>query len=379
MVNYTNNLIPIMTSNNTPKGLVTSSSFLTGYEPYKTFDEKDSDACWIANIGTQWLSYEFDSPVAISKYTLRPRLYKGTGDLAGANLMPRTWTFQGSNDSTWTVLDSRSNITAWEYSTFKEFTFNNDIKYKKYRINITLNNGSTKFVGIGDMQMMSKITNKILIRYNGDYYYHNSTIWISLGATPSSEDLENYGMSNISSSQITEFESIYGINWKACAWNSYTPPTTSVLQATPHPQILTAKNSIQLTGVESATFRWTATGNSRVALSVDDGVSYHAFKNGVWINVTNDMSNAMTSTEYSTLTWEQYKKLSGESNFLKHQYYIPANSTVDDILITASLIGYNKLADGSDYSISYDQVNKKITYSIKKDGTYSVNYIDGSA
>lgn len=211
---------------------------------------------------------------------------------------------------------------------------------------------------------------------NNQYYYHDTVSWTSLGTNPTNQQILDYGMTEVNTSQIQQFESIDRDGWIPVHWTDGSSSIGAILKATPYAQILTAKNSIQLTGVVSGSFKWTATGDSRIALSVDDGVTYYAFKNGIWIDVTNDMANAMTAIDYTALTWEQYKLLARDSNFLKHQYYIPDNSTVDDILITAELMGSNKVADSNSYQLVYDQSTKTIRYQISKSGSYFCNYID---
>lgn len=217
--------------------------------------------------------------------------------------------------------------------------------------------------------------NRLFLNLNQNYYYYNSG-WNIADNIQSEEYLKLNGMKNITNEQLIEFENYLGKDWSCSVWSNLENDVNIKSESIPYSQILPALNSIQLTGVESATFKWTATGDARLALSVNEGMTYHAFKNGKWIDVTNDMSNAMTASEYSNMTWEQYKLLAGDSNFLKHQYYIPDNSTVDDILITAELMGTNKLANTSDYTTSYDQSGKKITITIKKSGTFFANVLD---
>lgn len=220
------------------------------------------------------------------------------------------------------------------------------------------------------------ILNKLFIFKDEKYYYYNGSSWSFIEGEITEEKLTLYGMTEVNSSQISQFESLYGTVWSPIRWTDGSPTATGNLFATPTPKILTAKNSIQLTGAETGVFSWSATGDARVSLSVDDGVSYHAFRNGIWNDVTNDMSNAMTASEYTALTWEQYKLLAEDSNFLKHQYYIPNNSTVDDISIIVQLMGENVIADTSSYTINYDEITKTIKYTINKSGSYMVNVVD---
>lgn len=240
-----------------------------------------------------------------------------------------------------------------------------------HNVELSGNFGVIDFIETADF-----IKSKLFILNNLEYYYHDNTSWISLGFSPTIEQIETYGMDTINATKISEFETLYGTNWEAVQWSKDIGTTSSTLNATPFDQVITANNSISLNGLVSASFAWTATGGSRIALSVDEGLSYHAFKNGLWVDVTTDISQGMTATEYSALTWDDFSILKGDSNILKHKYYIPDNSTVDDITIRANLMGSNKIASGLDHEITYNQESKTIEIQIKKSGTYFANVLD---
>lgn len=370
MANYGENLC---------NGGTPTASGVTGklYASYLTDNNTKTYWSYKTSIFPQWVQYTFSKEERINRVSILSYYDSGYESIKNIRILgSNTGIFSGEEKLLYTGVHPENE------KIFYNHDFNNDEKFKYIRImidSIYLGNGGSN-ISIYEMQMFSEIRpTKFLIRNEDNiYYYHNSTQWLSLGISPTSEQILNFGMENITTQQINDFESEYGLSYYPVRWTTGDKASTVQINATPKNQILTAKNSIQLTGVETATFNWTAIGGSRVALSINEGFSYHALKNGIWLDVTNDMSNAMTAEEYSNMTWEQYKLLAGDSNFLKHQYYIPDNSEVDDILITVELMGSNKLSNTSDYTTSYDQSNKKITISINKSGTYFANYVDVS-
>ena len=151
----TENLIPAMTSNTSPSGVASASSFADNlgyvYEPYTAFNQQEAhggvggkDNYWCSLEKEAWLAYEFPEAEIVNKYTI-------TNDyslnLPGADEMPerfpRDWTFEGFNEITnqWDILDTKIGESGWTYNVKKEYTFSNSKSYKKYRINITENNG----------------------------------------------------------------------------------------------------------------------------------------------------------------------------------------------------------------------------------------------
>ncbi|MNV36219.1 hypothetical protein D3C71_1276880 [compost metagenome] len=146
------NIIPTMTSNNTPNGVASASSEYGGtnnYYAWKAFDKDNTGLSkWLSVNGTTtgWLSFTHFSPKKITCYTLG----KGAGN-AGSE--PNSWTFEGSNDgNVWTVLDTQIGQINWIDSEKRRYLINNKTEYLKYRINVTKNNGGT-YVQIGELEM----------------------------------------------------------------------------------------------------------------------------------------------------------------------------------------------------------------------------------
>ncbi|MFA9464539.1 MAG: hypothetical protein ACERKN_09650 [Velocimicrobium sp.] len=183
-VEYTDNVIPSMTSNISPSGLAKSSSFFdnqgTDYDYYafKAFNHTTGsvyDAWGTAKGYTSgWLEYDFAKPKCITKYTLISRI-EGSQSIEE---MPKDWTFEAwdGEQNKWVVLDTRSNISDWEYNLKKEFTFQNSASYDNYRINITANNDDLNLghsTTIGEMEMMET-------KSSSDYEGNNAILEITM-------------------------------------------------------------------------------------------------------------------------------------------------------------------------------------------------------
>ncbi len=160
-VQYTDNVIPTMTSNTSPSGKASASSVYQNTDKsiqyiYFAFDKSTSSVSGWCSIGNKgWLSYEFENEKCITKYTIVARnasLY--------INQLPKDWTFEARKDETsdWVVLDKQTNVTGWKIGVKKEFTFINSNPYKEYRINITANNGNA-LISIGELEMMETVSN----------------------------------------------------------------------------------------------------------------------------------------------------------------------------------------------------------------------------
>ncbi|MDK8188846.1 SPRY domain-containing protein [Paenibacillus sp. UMB7766-LJ446] len=150
----TRNAIPQMTSNTSPNGRAFASSVnSSGVDSWKAFDTFDN-SYYLSATGTGGighLGYEFDKPIRIGKYTLR-----STNTLSESTMMPKDWTFEGSNDGVnWTVLDTRTNQTWTAVLTDKDYFIDIDKtdNYKLYRINWTANGGNVNYTLINELKI----------------------------------------------------------------------------------------------------------------------------------------------------------------------------------------------------------------------------------
>lgn len=133
---------PTMSNNTTPSPYVASASNEGGGAAYLAFDNADSQ--WIANATTGYLKLDFGSALwAVDEYRVEPQ---------STTRAPKNWTLEGSNnDSSWTTLDTQTNITTWVTGTPKIFTFTNAVKYRYYRINVSANNGDGSNLEIDEL------------------------------------------------------------------------------------------------------------------------------------------------------------------------------------------------------------------------------------
>lgn len=148
---YTDNIIPKMTSATAPSGVASASAELTApYYAWKAFNhsiatEEDS---WYNAYSTAAGQLQYQFPVAhtVTRYAISQ--VSGYGPFA-----PKSWTFKGSNDgSSWTTLDTQTNITDWT-ATRKVFDINNSTAYLYYRLDITASN-SASYVSVAELEMM---------------------------------------------------------------------------------------------------------------------------------------------------------------------------------------------------------------------------------
>lgn len=138
-----------MTNNTTPSPNVTSASSAgVGEEAYHAFDKDSVTGAWITASGTTgWIKYDFGSTIwAATGYSLT--------DNGFPTRMPSSFTFQGSNDdSSWTTLDTRTS-QSFSSSETKNYTFSNGVKYRYYKLDVTVNGGGTN-LQIAEMTILA--------------------------------------------------------------------------------------------------------------------------------------------------------------------------------------------------------------------------------
>jgi len=123
---------PAMTSNTSPSGIASASSFQATYDAFKAFSQNQSVADdWRAQTNnTGILTYQFPTGKIIKRYSIL--------NVQSAATCVRSWTFEGSNDGTsWTVLDTVALATVLQNVQYISGLLSNTTSYTYYRINIT--------------------------------------------------------------------------------------------------------------------------------------------------------------------------------------------------------------------------------------------------
>lgn len=146
-------LIPKMISNTRPSGVAQASSIFSSiYDAYKAFDKIDNSEGWVTSFSlTGWLSYEFPMNQSINEYMMKSPnttsiLYKE---------MARDWTLEGYDGVNWIILDKQIN-QLFGVNEEKRYKLKNIATFKKYRINVTANNGFGSYTGIQELQFYLK-------------------------------------------------------------------------------------------------------------------------------------------------------------------------------------------------------------------------------
>ncbi|NGY58007.1 glycoside hydrolase family 92 protein [Lentzea sp. NEAU-D13] len=102
---------------------------------------------WLVFATTGWATFRFPQPQMIRKYSLT-----SANDEPGRD--PKNWTLQGSaNGTDWTVLDTRTGETFAERLHTKIYDIAAPQEYAHYKLDITLNNGSTNIVQLAEVQL----------------------------------------------------------------------------------------------------------------------------------------------------------------------------------------------------------------------------------
>lgn len=133
-------------------GIAAASDFLVddhaSYAADMAFDN-DRNNHWHCPATTGWVRYDLDGNpfvgTAPTRYTIRLS--------GGASNMPKSWTFQGSNDaSSWTTLDTKTNVSNFSAYEKRTYTFANSTAYRYYRLNVTAINAGSYFI-VNELEM----------------------------------------------------------------------------------------------------------------------------------------------------------------------------------------------------------------------------------
>lgn len=163
-----------------PVGIATTggqSSYVNGSNyPMNAFDGDTVTSGWGVYMAGNptWLQYTFfEKPELVSAYSF----YCSTNQNGGwtsNNYNPKSWIFQGSNDgTTWTDLDTRSNLTIKKDTTYT-FAFSNVTSYSNYRIFVqSAQGGTSTYTYITELKLKIESTENSSVDYlyniAGDY------------------------------------------------------------------------------------------------------------------------------------------------------------------------------------------------------------------
>ena len=140
-------LIPTMTSNTTPSGVVSAINADSNYPAYYAFDNNNDTAWWSKSTSNGWIAYKFPSAKCVTKALLIP-----TYDGGGARV--KNYKIQASNDgNNWITLYTGvcNNLSDEQIVTFKNAT-----SYTNYRIFVVDNYVANGGISIKTVQLYGK-------------------------------------------------------------------------------------------------------------------------------------------------------------------------------------------------------------------------------
>jgi len=174
-------ITPAMTSNTAPSGIVTASGvFGGGFEAWRAFDRVFNN--WLSAGPTGWVAYEFTSPKIVQIYQMVPPTNNAPGSV------PRNWTFEAWDGTTWVVLDT---VTGNSGTATVTRTTTNTTAYIRYRINITLNNGDLAYTGVTELRMY-EANDYTINSVAGGGFILNSGYTVNANLTGGAVDLLTY-------------------------------------------------------------------------------------------------------------------------------------------------------------------------------------------
>lgn len=145
-------LVPEMTTNTEPSGVVTSNSTSGAQAPeslYYPFDGTHANS-WFGDCGLdQYLQYQFPTAKRVAYYEMATRI---SGESQNG---PSDWILEGSNNgTTWTEIDSRTGET-WTDGTGRMFAVASPDLYVYYRLTISACAGGAVSVSILWLELFS--------------------------------------------------------------------------------------------------------------------------------------------------------------------------------------------------------------------------------
>ena len=137
---FSENLIPVMTSNTAHSGVASSNGTSIQYhEPFRAFDKVSTTTAygWATSMTTQglpYLQYQFASKKKVNRISIQSRW-----DGNYVNQCIKSFNFLGKNieDENWKLLKSAVNEPNWYVAETLVYDFYNENQYDMYRLHIT--------------------------------------------------------------------------------------------------------------------------------------------------------------------------------------------------------------------------------------------------
>jgi len=137
------------TDNVSVGGTASAETTFLSFVPANAFDGNTSTR-WISSATPAWLEYDRGSGngVISTSYSISC----GPSGSASTADMPKNWTIEGYNGSSWDTLATVTGEAAWSLGETRLYTFTNTTSYEKYRIDITLQQGGGAEIEVGELR-----------------------------------------------------------------------------------------------------------------------------------------------------------------------------------------------------------------------------------
>jgi hypothetical protein len=143
------------TDNVSVGGTASAESTFLSFVPANAFDGNTSTR-WVSSATPAWLEYDRGSGngVISTSYSISC----GPSGTASTADMPKNWTIEGYNGSSWDTLATVTGEAAWSLGETRLYTFTNTTSYEKYRIDVTLQQGGGNEIEVGELRFYASGT-----------------------------------------------------------------------------------------------------------------------------------------------------------------------------------------------------------------------------
>lgn len=141
------------TGNFASGGTASASTEFLQYFASNAFDSNLTTTRWVSTATPAWLEYDrgTDKGVALNRITIQC----GSYNHASISDMPKDFTVEGYNGSTWDVLTTVTGESAWSLDQQRIYSFSNSTVYEKIKLNISANQGGdTGESEIGELEFL---------------------------------------------------------------------------------------------------------------------------------------------------------------------------------------------------------------------------------
>lgn len=209
--------------------------------------------------------------------------------------------------------------------------------------------------------------------------------WVDVGPAPVTQEMfDTHGMSSLVGVDVSPLTAP-----QLLVWTDGTGSKTCRLTAVPHPKLVLASGDIRLDYVENIDsfnliYNQTGGGVIRLIASVDGGVTWKTYSNGVWSTINhNDLAevkaNGIPPDVFNSIPSADWMTLIGTSKTIRFGYYLEMNASTD-VAATDKLSAQFDMRGSWDMAQPYVDFiyrytnNSTMQVRLFNNGSYKINY-----